>query len=42
MIGTGKSRWSLSRWWRSGCETLLIGSMAALLAYLVGGIFHPA
>ncbi len=41
LIGAGKSRWSLSAWWRSGTETLLIGGMAALLAYGVGGLFHP-
>lgn len=41
LIGTGKSRWSLSKWWHSGSETLLIGGVAALLAYLVGGLFHP-
>ncbi|UWR21831.1 VIT1/CCC1 transporter family protein [Sulfitobacter sp. S190] len=40
LIGTGKSRWSLSRWWRSGFETLLIGGIAALIAYGVGGLFH--
>jgi VIT1/CCC1 family predicted Fe2+/Mn2+ transporter len=41
LIGTGKSRWSLSKWWHSGSETLLIGGVAALLAYIVGGLFHP-
>ncbi|KIN62684.1 Integral membrane protein [Sulfitobacter noctilucicola] len=41
LIGTGKSRWSLAKWWRSGLETLLIGGTAALLAYGVGGLFHP-
>lgn len=41
LIGSGKSRWSLSSWWRSGFETLLIGGVAALLAYGVGGLFHP-
>lgn len=40
LIGTGKSRWSLAKWWWSGGETLLIGSTAALIAYLVGGLFH--
>ena len=40
LIGTGKSRWSLAKWWRSGTETLLIGAMAALLAYGVGGFFN--
>lgn len=41
LIGAGKSRWSLSPWWRSGIETLAIGGTAALLAYGVGGLFHP-
>ncbi len=41
LIGTGKSRWSLSSWWRSGLETLAIGAVAAFLAYGVGGLFHP-
>ncbi|MBD3665415.1 VIT1/CCC1 transporter family protein [Sulfitobacter aestuariivivens] len=41
LIGAGKSRWSLSPWWRSGLETLVIGGTAALLAYGVGGLFHP-
>ncbi len=40
-IGTIKSRWSLAPWWRSGFETLLIGGLAAGLAYAVGGLFHP-
>jgi VIT1/CCC1 family predicted Fe2+/Mn2+ transporter len=42
MIGTGKSRWSLAAWWRSGFETLLIGALAAVIAYGVGGLFNPA
>lgn len=41
LIGAGKSHWSVSKWWRSGTETLVIGGMAALLAYGVGGLFHP-
>lgn len=40
LIGTGKSHWSLSKWWWSGFETLLIGGTAALIAYGVGGLFH--
>lgn len=41
LIGMLKSRWSLSQWWRSGAETLMIGAVAALIAYFVGGLFHP-
>ncbi|MEX0287334.1 MAG: VIT1/CCC1 transporter family protein [Paracoccaceae bacterium] len=40
-IGTLKSLWSLSAWWRSGLETLIIGGAAASIAYLVGSLFHP-
>ncbi|WP_170404050.1 VIT1/CCC1 transporter family protein [Ruegeria arenilitoris] len=40
-IGAFKSRWSLAPWWRSGLETFLIGGAAALIAYLVGSLFHP-
>ncbi|MEW9921647.1 VIT1/CCC1 transporter family protein [Marimonas sp. MJW-29] len=40
LIGTGKSRWSLAKWWWSGGETLLIGTLAAIIAYVVGGLFH--
>ncbi|WP_257883464.1 VIT1/CCC1 transporter family protein [Roseobacter insulae] len=39
LIGALKSRWSLSPWWWSGGETLLIGTLAALIAYSVGGLF---
>lgn len=39
-IGSLKSRWSLSPWWRSGAETLLIGGTAAAIAYGVGSLFH--
>jgi len=39
-IGAIKSRWSLSAWWRSGFGTLLIGSIAAMVAYLVGSAFQ--
>lgn len=40
-IGALKSRWSLAPWWRSGLETFVIGGAAALIAYLVGSLFHP-
>ena len=39
-IGTIKSRWSLAPWWRSGFETLVIGGVAAALAFAVGRMFH--
>ena len=39
-IGALKSMWSLSPWWRSGGETLLIGGAAAAIAYGVGTLFH--
>lgn len=35
-IGSAKSFWLTTPWWRAGLETLLIGSAAAALAYLVG------
>ncbi len=35
-IGSVKSRWSTASWWRSGFETLLVGSVAATVAYGVG------
>ena len=37
-IGSVKSRWSTSPWWRSGMETLLVGSAAAGLAYVIGAL----
>lgn len=39
-IGALKSHWSLAPWWRSGGETLLIGGIAAAIAYGVGTLFH--
>lgn len=39
-IGAFKSHWSLTPWWRSGAETLAIGSAAAALAYGVGSLFQ--
>lgn len=39
-IGALKSMWSLSPWWRSAIETLLIGGIAAAIAYFVGTLFH--
>lgn len=40
LIGTGKSYWSLAKWWWSGAETLAIGATAALIAYGVGALFR--
>lgn len=36
IIGSAKSRWSTISWWRSGLSTLLVGAIAAALAYGVG------
>jgi VIT1/CCC1 family predicted Fe2+/Mn2+ transporter len=35
-IGSAKSRWLLASWWRAGLETLVIGSIAAALAFAAG------
>lgn len=39
-IGSVKSKWSTSPWWRSGLETLGVGSAAAGLAYAVGALLR--
>lgn len=39
-IGSIKSRWSAVPWWRSGLETLLVGSAAAGLAYVIGALLR--
>ena len=36
VIGSVKSKWSLVVWWRSGFETIGIGLVAALIAFLIG------
>lgn len=36
VIGSIKSRWSTSSWWHSGLTTLLVGAIAAAIAYLAG------
>lgn len=36
IIGSIKSRWSTVPWWRSGLSTLMVGGVAAGLAYVVG------
>lgn len=38
-IGAYKSKWSLAPWWRSGIETFLVGTIAALIAYFAGTLF---
>jgi VIT1/CCC1 family predicted Fe2+/Mn2+ transporter len=35
-IGSIKSRWSTSSWWHSGLTTLLVGAIAAAIAYATG------
>jgi len=35
-IGSARSRWLLLSWWRAGLETLVMGSIAALIAYAAG------
>ena len=37
-IGSAKSKWSTASWWRSGLTTLLVGAIAAALAYAAGGL----
>ncbi len=37
-IGSIKSRWLVVSWWRAGVETLLIGSVAAALAFAAGAL----
>ena len=37
-IGSIKSKWSTASWWHSGLTTLLVGAIAALLAYETGVI----
>lgn len=40
-IGSAKSRWSTTSWWRSGLTTLLVGAIAAVLAYIAGVLLNP-
>ena len=39
-IGSLRSRWSPTPWWRAGFETLSIGMLAALVAYIVGNFLR--
>lgn len=36
LIGSMKSLWSHKTWWREGMETLAIGSVAAVIAFMTG------
>jgi VIT1/CCC1 family predicted Fe2+/Mn2+ transporter len=36
IIGSAKSKWSTASWWSSGLATLLVGAIAAALAYGAG------
>lgn len=36
VIGSVKSKWSTSSWWHSGFTTLLVGAIAASVAYFTG------
>jgi VIT1/CCC1 family predicted Fe2+/Mn2+ transporter len=36
VIGALKSRWSLTHWWRSSLDTLVVGGVAAIVAYAIG------
>jgi VIT1/CCC1 family predicted Fe2+/Mn2+ transporter len=40
LIGSAKSGWSTTSWWRSGVSTLLVGAIAATLAYLTGTLLR--
>ena len=35
-IGSAKSKWSMASWWSSGLTTLVVGTVAAALAYAAG------
>jgi VIT1/CCC1 family predicted Fe2+/Mn2+ transporter len=37
-IGSLRSHWSPTPWWRAGLETLAIGMLAAFVAYVVGSL----
>lgn len=39
-IGSLRSHWSPTPWWRAGLETLAIGLLAASVAYLVGDLLQ--
>jgi VIT1/CCC1 family predicted Fe2+/Mn2+ transporter len=39
-IGSLRSRWSPTPWWRAGLETFVIGMAAAMVAYAVGDVLQ--
>jgi len=39
-IGALKSKWSTAKWWLSGLETLVIGTIAAGTAYFIGDLLE--
>lgn len=38
LVGSTRTRWLLLPWWRAGLETLVIGAIAAALAYGAGAV----
>lgn len=40
IIGSVRSKWSTASWWFSGLSTLLVGTAAAALAYLIGALLR--
>jgi VIT1/CCC1 family predicted Fe2+/Mn2+ transporter len=40
VIGSVRSKWSTSSWWFSGLSTLLVGTAAAGLAYVIGALLR--
>ena len=42
LIGSAKTLWSVIPWWRSGTETMLLGSAAAALSYVVADALRRA